>query len=124
MSKPKHNWGRGEKPKRNRPREYWRNRAIVLREAGNQCAIRLEGICTGHADEADHIIPESQATKELQPDGAEILWADKAAGIGIHAIPNLRAACKACNAEMNHRLRPRPKRPPLGRPPEKHPGLI
>lgn len=119
MSKPRNNWN--SRP--NRPREYWRNRAIILK-GDPACSIAIDGICTVKATETDHIVPVWKAVKELLPDGTTIEWADRAAGIGIHDLVNLRPACKACNAEMNYRTRPKPKRPSLRRPPEKHPGLI
>lgn len=102
MPKPRNNWHTSQRPKRSR--EYWRNRAIVLRDAGRLCVIQLPGICSGGATEAHHV---------------RLVWDG-----GSDDVENLRAACTECNAELNYRTRPRPKPKSLKRAPEKHPGLI
>lgn len=120
---PRSNWGKN--PAQKRPPEYWRNRAITLREAGNRCAVRLEGVCTGLATVTDHIAPRSTGIDEVQPDDVKVIrWLDKAAGITIDDLSNLRAACVECNTELNYRQRPKPKPKTLRRSPEKHPGLL
>lgn len=55
-------------------KEFFRNRAIVLRRDGKQCQIRYRGICTGEANQADHI-------------GNRL----------DHRPENMRAACPECH---------------------------
>lgn len=82
----------------NRPPEYWRNRAVVLKAANHWCAIQLEGHCTGKATQTDHIIPvwqgiiERLAPTPKHPDGYTITWADQSAGIKLDDVANLSAA--------------------------------
>lgn len=108
--------------------EYWHNRAIVLRDAGHLCAIRLEGVCTGKATQTDHIIPVSEGIRDPvdpnHPKRPPIVWANKAAGIKMDSVENLRAACPECNAELNYRNRPKPPPRSLKRKQEEHPGRI
>lgn len=98
----RNNWHTSTRPKRGP--DYWRNRAKALKAAGGQCVIRLPGICTGKATQADHIIPVHAG--------------------GTDDAANLRASCPECNAELNYRTRPRPPKRTTKRAPEKHPGLI
>lgn len=55
-------------------------RASVLAQAGGVCQINTAGVCTGLADQVDHIVPLS-------------------AGGHPYDEQNLRAACRACNLD-------------------------
>lgn len=57
-------------------RERARVRAIVLARDGHRCQLRIPGVCTVIATEADHIV-----AREIAGDGPD----------------NLRAACRPCN---------------------------
>jgi 5-methylcytosine-specific restriction protein A len=99
---------RGSTRRESLGREFFRNRAAVLRDAGYQCQIRTPGVCTGEANQADHIGDRLDHRRE-----------------------NLRAACPACHqlrssqqggrayaARAQARVRARK------RPPEPHPGAL
>lgn len=99
---------RGSTRRESLGREFFRNRAAVLRDAGYQCQIRTPGVCTGEASQADHIGDRLDHRRE-----------------------NLRAACPACHqlrssqqggrayaARAQARVRARK------RPPEPHPGAL
>ena len=60
--------------------EYRRNRPLALERARYRCEIRIEGTCTYHATQADHIVPVIQG--------------------GTHALSNLRAACEPCHRKV------------------------
>jgi hypothetical protein len=55
---------------------------IVLRRAGYRCEIKLAGVCTGHADVADHVIPVDEG--------------------GPSTLENAQAACRPCNAAKGY----------------------
>ena len=55
-------------------------RAAVLAQADGCCQIRTVGVCTGVADQVDHIVP-------------------LAAGGHPYDEANLRATCRACNLD-------------------------
>jgi 5-methylcytosine-specific restriction endonuclease McrA len=90
------------------PREFFRNRARALRRDGYRCQLRYPDICTGVANQGDHIGDRLD-----------------------HRVENLRAACPECHqhrssqqggqayAEAAQR-RVRARR----RPPERHPGAL
>lgn len=89
-------------------REFFRNRAAVLRDAGYQCAIRTPDVCTGHANQADHIGDRLDHRRE-----------------------NLRAACPECHAHRSSQQggqasaeRRRARVRARTRPVEPHPGQL
>ncbi|WP_107984223.1 HNH endonuclease signature motif containing protein [Rhodococcus sp. OK519] len=87
--------------KKPRQRLSDRVRRFVLHRDGYMCRIRGDR-CTGRAAEVDHIVPVSRG--------------------GTDDPTNLRAACKACNAQENYRARGRGGGQSRLRRPEKHPG--
>ena len=89
-------------------KEYFRNRAIVMRRDHRQCQIRIPGLCTGEATDCDHIGDRLD-----------------------HRPENMRAACKPCHLKRcgeqggtaaGHASRARASA--RRRTPEPHPGLI
>jgi hypothetical protein len=54
----------------------------VLARAHYRCEIRYPGVCTGHADVADHIVPVDEG--------------------GPSTLANAQAACRACNAAKGY----------------------
>lgn len=89
-------------------REFFRNRAAVLRDAGYRCQIATPGVCTEVANQADHIGDRLDHRRE-----------------------NLRAACPECHQARSSRqggqasaerrqARVRARR----RPAEPHPGQL
>jgi len=89
-------------------REFFRNRERVLRRDGRQCQIRTPGICTGAANQADHIGDRLD-----------------------HSEQNMRAACPECHQHRSSQQggaaagrraqeRVRARR----RPAERHPGQL
>jgi 5-methylcytosine-specific restriction endonuclease McrA len=88
-------------------KDYFRNRAIVMRRDNRQCQLRIPGLCIGAANQCDHIGDRLD-----------------------HRPENMRAACEPCHqrrsseqggaaAGTNRRARVASRR----RPPEPHPGL-
>ena len=60
----------------------WRRiRVEVLERDGYVCRIGIEGVCTGHAEVVDHVIPI-------------------VAGGDPFDVDNLRAACRPCNSTL------------------------
>lgn len=94
----------------------------MLRDANRICAVQLPEICTTEGTQTDHIVPVWQGVRDAND--PEIFWADQDAGVRMDDVANLRAACAACNSELNLRTRPKPKPKTLKRAREKHPGLI
>lgn len=89
------------------PREFFRNRAAVLRDAGYRCQIRTPDICTGAANQADHVGDRLDHRRE-----------------------NLRAACPDCHQHRSSQQggqayaeRARARVRARKRPPEPHPGM-
>ena len=89
-------------------REFFRNRARVLRRDGFQCQLRYPGICTGAANQSDHIGDRLD-----------------------HSEENMRAACPECHQHrssqqggqaVGRKLRARAAA--RKRPPEPHPGQL
>lgn len=87
-------------------KEFFRNRALALRRDGYACRLRFRGICTGRANQGDHIGDRLD-----------------------HRVENLQAACPECHAHKSSqqggaaygraaRARVAARR----RPPEVHPG--
>lgn len=70
-----------------------RARSAWLATTDRRCAIGIPGLCTGHADTVDDIVPLSRAAT---PDEAKALAADPA---------NWRPACRACNSSRGSRMR-------------------
>lgn len=68
-----------------------------------QCQIQLPGICIGHGNTVDHIVPVSQ-----RPDLAD-------------DPKNLRAACRPCNEHLGRKVARRSRQ---SRPAPRHPGLV
>lgn len=89
-------------------KDYFRNRAFVMRRDGRRCQLRTPGVCIGEATDCDHIGDRLD-----------------------HRPENMRAACKPC-----HQLRSsgqggtaagqarRARAASRFRPPEAHPGLL
>lgn len=89
-------------------REFFRNRAAVLRDAGHQCQIRYPDICTGAANQADHIGDRLDHRRE-----------------------NLRAACPECHQHRSSQQggqaagrRAQARVAARRRPVERHPGRL
>lgn len=89
-------------------REFFRNRERVLRRDGRQCQLRIPGVCTGAANQADHIGDRLD-----------------------HSPENMRAACPECHqrrsSEQGGRAyaeRARARVRARTRPAEPHPGLL
>lgn len=89
-------------------REFFRNRAAVLRDAGHQCQIRYPDICTGAANQADHIGDRLDHRRE-----------------------NLRAACPECHQHRSSQQggqaagrRAQARVAARRRPVERHPGQL
>lgn len=91
------------------PREYFRNREIVLRRDGHQCQIRTPGLCIGVANQSDH--RDGYSRNDHRPEA-------------------MRAACAPCHAHRSagqggaaageaYRAREARRK----RRPEPHPGL-
>lgn len=78
-----------------------RTRSFIRYRDGGLCRIKTDR-CTTWATEIDHIIPVSKG--------------------GTDDPTNLRAACKACNAQENYKARGRGGGQSRLRRPEKHPG--
>ena len=88
-------------------REFFRNRAAVLRDAGYRCALAYPGICTIRANQADHIGDRLDHRRE-----------------------NLRAACPECHQHRSSQQggrayaeRARARVRARKRPVEPHPGM-
>lgn len=88
-------------------KEFFRNRAIVLRRDGRQCQLRYSGICTGAANQADHIGDRLD-----------------------HRPENMRAACPQCHQHRSSQQggqaraeRVRARVASRKRPQEPHPGM-
>lgn len=105
MRKP---WAPRSARKASLPREFFRNRALVLRRDGQRCQLRFPERCIGTANQADHIDDRND-----------------------HRIENLRAACAPCHAHRSAsqggaasgaaaRARSAARR----RPAERHPGVL
>ena len=58
--------------------KWQRFRLTILDRDHGLCQIRLDGVCTIHAEHVDHIIPLSEGGRRLDPH-------------------NCRASCRACN---------------------------
>lgn len=89
-------------------KEFFRNRSAVLRDAGYRCQIGTVGVCTGHANQADHIGDRLDHRRE-----------------------NLRAACPECHQDRSSRQggqaaaeRRRARIAARKRPTERHPGQL
>jgi 5-methylcytosine-specific restriction endonuclease McrA len=87
--------------------EFFRNRARALRRDGYQCQLRYPGICTGAANQGDHIGDRLD-----------------------HSVENLRAACPECHQYRSSQQggvadgeRRRARAGARKRPSERHPGL-
>jgi 5-methylcytosine-specific restriction protein A len=89
-------------------KEYFRNRALVMKRDGKRCQIRTPGLCIGTATDCDHI-------------GNRL----------DHRPENMRAACSPCHlnrsgqqggqaAGTNRRARAASRL----RAPEQHPGVV
>lgn len=61
-------------------KEYFRNRALVMKRDGRQCQIRTPGLCIGTATDCDHIGDRLD-----------------------HRPENMRAACNPCHLERSGR---------------------
>lgn len=89
-------------------KEYFRNRAIVMRRDGHQCQIRIPELCIGTANQCDHVGDRLD-----------------------HRPENMRAACEPCHLRRSGQqggaaagrasaFRKAARR----RPAEPHPGLL
>ena len=89
-------------------KDYFRNRAIVMRRDGRQCQIRTPGLCIGDANQCDHIGDRND-----------------------HRPENMRAACEPCHQQRSSgqggtaagQAR-RARATSRYRTPEPHPGLV
>ena len=89
-------------------REFFRNRAAVLRDAGHRCQIGYPDICTGTANQADHVGDRLDHRRE-----------------------NLRAACPECHQHRSSQQggqaagrRAQARVAARRRPQEPHPGRL
>lgn len=60
-------------------------RAAILANADGLCTLRTPGVCTTYATQVDHVIPLSKGGAKYDP-------------------ANLRAVCRACNANRNRKV--------------------
>lgn len=88
-------------------KEYFRNRAFVMKRDGKQCQIRTPGLCIGVATDCDHIGDRLD-----------------------HSVENMRAACHPCHAQRSGQQggqasgnRSHARAQSRLRPVERHPGL-
>lgn len=88
-------------------KEYFRNRALVMRRDGHQCQIRDPG-CIGTASECDHVGDRLN-----------------------HDPENMRAACRPCHQRRSSGQggaaagrAARARTAARKRPPEAHPGIV
>lgn len=100
------NW-RGSTRRATLGKEYWRNRAAVMKRDGHLCQIRTPGLCIGTATECDHVGDRLD-----------------------HRPENMRAACRPCHAQRSGHQggaasgnRARARSASRLRPAEPHPGL-
>lgn len=100
-------WARQSVRRASLPKEFFRNRAIVLKRDGHQCRIGYPDRCIGTANQADHVGDRND-----------------------HRVENLRAACAPCHAHRSAQQggqaagQARAARSAARRrPPERHPGL-
>lgn len=89
-------------------REFFRNRELVLRRDGRRCQLAIPGVCTGVANQADHIGDRLD-----------------------HRLENLRAACPECHQRRSseqggqaYARRARARVASRKRPAEPHPGQL
>lgn len=89
-------------------KEFFRNREVVLRRDGRRCQIRTPDICTGAANQADHIGDRLD-----------------------HRPENMRAACPECHQHRSsqqggaaYAQRVRARVASRRRPVEDHPGQL
>lgn len=104
MGKP---WAARSARRTSLPREFFRNREIVLRRDGHQCQLRFPDRCIGVANQSDHIGDRND-----------------------HRIENMRAACAPCHAHRSatqggaaEGAARRARQAAQRRAPERHPGL-
>jgi 5-methylcytosine-specific restriction protein A len=89
-------------------REFFRNRARALRRDGYRCQLRIPNICTGAANQGDHIGDRLD-----------------------HSVENLQAACPECHAHKSSQQggagrgrAARARAAARQRPAEPHPGAL
>jgi len=89
-------------------KEYFRNRAIVMRRDNRQCQIRIPGLCVGAATDCDHVGDRLD-----------------------HSPENMRAACNPCHLRRSGQqggaaagAAARARAASRFRPKEAHPGLV
>lgn len=88
-------------------KEYFRNRAHVMKRDGRQCQIRTPGLCIGAATDCDHIGDRLD-----------------------HSPENMRASCNPCHLQRSGQqggaaagVARQARANARKRPPERHPGL-
>jgi len=89
-------------------KDYFRNRAIVMRRDGKRCQLRIPGLCIGDATDCDHIGDRLD-----------------------HRPENMRAACRPCHLKRSGEQggaaagqAARARAATRKRPAEPHPGLV
>lgn len=105
MGKP---WAERSARRASLPREFFRNRALVLRRDEHQCQLRFPERCIGSANQSDHIGDRNDHRPENMRAACGPCHAHRSANQGGVAAGKARAARVAARKRL----------------PERHPGLI
>jgi 5-methylcytosine-specific restriction protein A len=89
-------------------KEYFRNRAHVMKRDGHQCQIRTPGLCIGAANQCDHIGDRLDHSPENMRAACEPCHQARSSGQGGAAAGQARRARAAARSRQ----------------PEPHPGVI